>query len=98
MIIYDAAKSVDPDITIIYYGIHSLMRSVSDLVNLDDLGDAGDSAEHEAAGHNQRCLIAGRKAWHGGQHVDRVLLGYPRRHPAPYGRRRRERTYARRNR
>ncbi|WP_308635475.1 alpha-galactosidase [Paenibacillus silvisoli] len=64
-LIYDAAKSVDPEITIIYYGIHPLMRNVSDLVNLDDLGDAGDSAAHEAAGHNQRCLWASLAARHG---------------------------------
>ncbi|WP_133257504.1 hypothetical protein [Paenibacillus montanisoli] len=64
-LIYDAAKSVDPGITIIYYGIHPLMRSVSDLINLDDLGDAGDSAAHEAAGHNQRCLWSSLAARHG---------------------------------
>ncbi|QHW34760.1 hypothetical protein GZH47_30830 [Paenibacillus rhizovicinus] len=64
-LIYDAAKSVDNAITIIYYGIHPLMRSVSDLINLDDLGDAGDSAEHELSGHNQRCLWASLAARHG---------------------------------
>ncbi|MEK0313237.1 hypothetical protein [Cohnella sp. 56] len=64
-LIHDAAKSVDPDITIIYYGIHPLMRTVSDLINIDDLGDAGDSAAHEISGHNQRCLWASLAARHG---------------------------------
>ncbi|MBB6734802.1 hypothetical protein [Cohnella zeiphila] len=64
-LIYDAAKSVDPDITIIYYGIHPLMRDVADLISIDDLGDAGDSAAHEIAGHNQRCLWASLAARHG---------------------------------
>ncbi|WP_217594700.1 hypothetical protein [Cohnella sp. GbtcB17] len=63
--VYDAAKSVDPDITVIYYGIHPLMRDVADLINIDDLGDAGDSATHEIAGHNQRCLWASLAARHG---------------------------------
>ncbi|MBO7748530.1 hypothetical protein I8J29_30580 [Paenibacillus sp. MWE-103] len=64
-LVHDAAKSVDPDVTIIYYGIHPLMRDVSDMINLDDLGDAGDSAAHEIAGHNQRCLWASLAARHG---------------------------------
>ncbi|QHT61447.1 hypothetical protein GXP70_16745 [Paenibacillus lycopersici] len=64
-LIYDAAKSADPAITIIYYGVHPLMRAVSDLINLDDLGDAGDSAKHELSGHNQRCLWASLAARHG---------------------------------
>ncbi|MBM7568846.1 hypothetical protein [Paenibacillus sacheonensis] len=64
-LVHDAAKSVDPNVTIIYYGIHPLMRAVSDLVSIDDLGDAGDSAAHEIAGHNQRCLWASLAARHG---------------------------------
>ncbi|QJD86470.1 hypothetical protein [Cohnella herbarum] len=62
---YEAAKAIDPDISIIYYGIHPLMRDVTDLINMDDLGDAGDSAVHEIAGHNQRCLWASLAASHG---------------------------------
>ncbi|MCD9020313.1 hypothetical protein [Cohnella silvisoli] len=62
---YDAAKSVDPSVTIIYYGIHPLLRDVTDMINLDDLGDAGDSAAHEISGHNQRCLWASLAASHG---------------------------------
>jgi hypothetical protein len=40
-IIVDAAREVKPDVTIQYYGIHPLMRPVTDVVALDDLGDAG---------------------------------------------------------
>ncbi|WP_372633146.1 hypothetical protein [Cohnella sp.] len=61
----EAAKSVDPAVTLIYYGINPLLRDVTDLINLDDLGDAGDSAAHEIAGHNQRCLWASLAAAHG---------------------------------
>jgi hypothetical protein len=62
---YDAAKEVDPLVTIIYYGITPLLRGVTDLISLDDLGDAGDSATYELAGHNQRCLWASLAAAHG---------------------------------
>jgi len=61
----DAAKSVDPTVTIVYYGVHPLLRDVTDMINLDDLGGAGDSAAHEIAGHNQRCLWASLAAAHG---------------------------------
>jgi hypothetical protein len=40
-IIVDAAREVKPDVTIQYYGIHPLMRPVTDVIALDDLGDAG---------------------------------------------------------
>jgi hypothetical protein len=49
-IIADAAREIDPKVTIQYSGIHPLMRSVSNLIALDDLGDAG---SHEALGHRQ---------------------------------------------
>ncbi len=45
-----AAREINPDVTIQYYGIHPLMRPVTDMVTLDDLGDAGGK---EAAGHAQ---------------------------------------------
>jgi len=61
----EAAKSVDLSVTIIYYGVHPLLRDVTDMISLDDLGDAGDSAAHEIAGHNQRCLWAALAAAHG---------------------------------
>ena len=48
-IIVDAAREVKPDVTIQYYGIHPLMRPVTDVVALDDLGDAG-GYEGEAHG------------------------------------------------
>ncbi|MFD0670731.1 hypothetical protein [Cohnella sp. GCM10027633] len=57
-IIRDAAKSVHPEVTIIYYGIHPIMSRYCDLVSIDDLGDAGDSADYERSGHNRRCLWA----------------------------------------
>jgi hypothetical protein len=41
---------VKPDVTIQYYGIHPLMREVTDVVALDDLGDAGG---YETEAHGQ---------------------------------------------
>lgn len=64
-IIGDAAKAADPDITIIYYGIHPLLHAYSDMINIDDLGDAGESAAYERSGHNQRCMWAALAAGHG---------------------------------
>ncbi len=55
-IITDAAKEAKPDIAMIYYGLHPLLHDRFDVINIDDLGDAGDSAEYEALGHNQRCM------------------------------------------
>jgi hypothetical protein len=49
-IIVSAAREVNPDVTIQYYGIHPLMRPVTDVVALDDLGDAGG---YEAEAHGQ---------------------------------------------
>lgn len=49
-IIVDAAREVKPDVTIQYYGIHPLMRPVTDVVALDDLGDAGG---YEVEAHGQ---------------------------------------------
>lgn len=46
----DAAREVNPRITIQYYSIHPLMRAIADLVALDDLGDAGN---REGEGHGQ---------------------------------------------
>ena len=48
--IVQSAREINPDVTIQYYGIHPLMRPVTDMVALDDLGDAGGK---EAAGHAQ---------------------------------------------
>lgn len=45
-----AAREIKPDVIIQYYGIHPLMRPVTDMVALDDMGDAGGK---EAAGHAQ---------------------------------------------
>lgn len=40
-LIYAAAKSVDPKVAIMYYSIHPLYLSYSDVVSLDDQGDLG---------------------------------------------------------
>ncbi|GAA3400541.1 hypothetical protein ACFFNY_16215 [Paenibacillus hodogayensis] len=60
-----AAKAVSPDITIIYYGLHPLLHPLTDMINIDDLGDAGESAAYERSGHNQRCMWAALAAAHG---------------------------------
>jgi hypothetical protein len=49
-IIAEAAREVKPDVTIQYYGIHPLMRPVTDIVALDDLGDGGG---YEVEAHGQ---------------------------------------------
>jgi len=49
-IISEAAKEVNPDITIQYYGIHPLMKKVQNLLAMDDMGDAGN---FEKEGHGQ---------------------------------------------
>jgi hypothetical protein len=54
-IIADAAREVDPSVTIQYYSIHPLMAPIEDLVTLDDLGDAGGQ---EAAGHGEWSIWA----------------------------------------
>ena len=46
----DAAREINPEVTIQYYSIHPLMKSIQNLVALDDLGDAGNK---EAEGHGQ---------------------------------------------
>jgi hypothetical protein len=46
----EAAREVKPDVSIQYYGIHPLMREVTDVVALDDLGDAGG---YETEAHGQ---------------------------------------------
>ena len=38
-LIIEAAKSVDPDVTIMYYGINPLFLPLIDLISLDDQGD-----------------------------------------------------------
>ena len=54
-IIADAAREVDPSVTIQYYGIHPLMAPIEDLITLDDLGDAGGQ---EVAGHGEWSIWA----------------------------------------
>ena len=38
-LIVDAAKSIDPDVTILYYGINPLFLPLFDMISLDDQGD-----------------------------------------------------------
>ncbi len=54
-LITDAAKEINPNVTIQYYGIHPLMSRVTDIVALDDLGDAG---IWEASGHAEWSIWA----------------------------------------
>jgi hypothetical protein len=61
-IIVDAAREVKPDVTIQYYGIHPLMRPVTDVVALDDLGDAGG---YEVEAHGQWSVWSALAAAHG---------------------------------
>lgn len=49
-LVADAAREVNPNVTIQYYSIHPLFRQVQNLLSLDDLGDAG---SYEAEGHGQ---------------------------------------------
>ncbi len=53
--IADAAREVDPGVTIQYYSIHPLMAPIEDLITLDDLGDAGGQ---ESAGHGEWSIWA----------------------------------------
>ena len=38
-LIHDAAKKVDPEVSILYYSINPLWTNVEDIVSLDDQGD-----------------------------------------------------------
>jgi hypothetical protein len=63
--IADAARQANPTITLEGFSIHPLMRPVTDLLSLDDLGDAGGQLEgrYEVQGHAQWCIwaaLAGR--------------------------------------
>ena len=49
-LVSDAAHEINPNITIQYYSIHPLFRSIQNLLALDDMGDAGG---HEVEGHGQ---------------------------------------------
>lgn len=60
-LISDAAREINPNITVQYYSIHPLFRDVQNLLALDDLGDAGG---REAEGHGQWSIwssLAGRQ-------------------------------------
>ncbi len=46
----DAAREISPGVAMQYYGLHPLTRGVTDIIALDDLGDAGSA---EIAGHGQ---------------------------------------------
>ncbi|GAB3933790.1 hypothetical protein GCM10028804_50090 [Larkinella terrae] len=60
-LIADAAREINPNITVQYYSIHPLFRDIQNLLALDDLGDAGG---REAEGHGQWSIwssLAGRQ-------------------------------------
>lgn len=54
-IIADAAREVNPDITLQYYGISPLMHDCYNLIAMDDMGDAGNK---EKEGHGQWSIWA----------------------------------------
>ena len=53
-IIVEAAREINPAVTIQYYSVHPLMSSITDIVALDDLGDAVEVPPQKAG----RCLLA----------------------------------------
>jgi len=55
-IIAGAARSINRDVAIEYYSLHPAVRSIADVVALDDLGDAGNE---EALGHRQWSIWSG---------------------------------------
>lgn len=88
-LIVDAAKSVNPDVTIMYYGINPLYHSLSDMVSLDDQGDMWYAVQ---MGHDQwsiwasllsdkQVAISGSSSydWHTDDHVilNSFILGSP---------------------
>jgi len=54
-IVVTAAREINPQITIQYYGITPLLKSLVDMVALDDIGDCG---ELESAGHSEWSIWA----------------------------------------
>ncbi|WP_109488510.1 hypothetical protein [Occallatibacter savannae] len=88
-IVGDAAREVDPDVTLQYYGISPLLKGVYNLVALDDLADAGND---EPGGHAQWSVwaaLAGMRGfalmassgydWHSDPEIllDTAVLGAP---------------------
>jgi hypothetical protein len=60
-LVSDAAREINPEVTIQYYSIHPLLWPVQNLLALDDLGDAGG---YEVQGHGQWSIwssLAGRQ-------------------------------------
>ncbi len=54
-IVVEAAREINPQVTIQYYGISPLLKPLIDMVALDDVGDC---AEMEAAGHGEWSIWA----------------------------------------
>ncbi|MGB8356273.1 MAG: hypothetical protein WCD79_20410 [Chthoniobacteraceae bacterium] len=54
-IVADAAREINPQVTIQYYGISPLLKPFIDMIALDDLGDCG---EMEGAGHGEWSIWA----------------------------------------
>ncbi|WP_159523017.1 alpha-amylase family protein [Sunxiuqinia indica] len=88
-LIVNAAKSVDPDVTIMYYGINPLFLSVVEMVSLDDQGDLWHAVKE---GHdqwsiwasllsNKQVVVSGSSGydWHKDDNVilNSIILGIP---------------------
>lgn len=54
-LIVEAAKSIDPEVTIMYYGINPLYLSLADMISLDDQGDLWYEVK---SGHDQWSIWA----------------------------------------
>jgi hypothetical protein len=54
-IVVEAAREINPQVTIQYYGITPLMKSLVDMLALDDVGDC---AESESDGHSEWSIWA----------------------------------------
>jgi hypothetical protein len=55
-IVGQAAKEIDPGVTLMCYGVSPMLWGLYDMISMDDMGDCGDSAAYERHGHTQRCL------------------------------------------
>lgn len=54
-VVVEAARAINPQVTIQYYGITPLMKPLVDMIALDDLGDCG---EMEGVGHSEWSIWA----------------------------------------
>lgn len=61
-IIADAAREIDPDVTLLGYALHPLWHAAQDQLSMDDLGDSGAT---EAHGHRHWSIWAALAGDHG---------------------------------